>query len=562
MCIFTRFRYLCLHEKFKIAHPCDKASLDRNGVLTCPDDPNPRLDDGKTHMCGPRTYGIGVCGSIHCAWYFSILPIGDYGDDKRFGNSKSFEDDTEIVDSPEAREDRVARWYHLLNADQQLDHYQTEYPLPYHKRSTAGRALQDFPYGAAVLPLDTLQWQELNPICLDPAKLQWAVFSRILPASVVDGRKSNTISPVQPTAGPFKLAGDHKCPKKYGICKKCGMNIGDPALRNATLAHRQIVAFQALRDHDRAQPVLKGTVWDPSVDLVWDDEKGDYCKVATTNHHLEIRDPPNPVATTDFAFAPSTAQPIDSPAAFHEQSTFPLAEVTVESSMQLGFPEGMDWQDFAEASTSCPLVAALETTSGALYWPDLESSTGNVSGDAPLSSLSLSSQKLDPRDPFYFDPSISYDENFSATADQIDFSSFPDPTISASIAAAGQLFNNNSDNDGDISMEATAEPSESTGDQLDDLCFHQFPDPAVVSNNSTATTTFPGSDYVQQVENFIAEQQVANDSSYRPSAATMTVLVQMVRQAAMDGGFSRMSYDEEANALFEMMMQHAIAGIL
>jgi hypothetical protein len=42
----------------------------------------------------------------------------------------------------------------------------------------------------------------------------------------------------------------------------------------------------------------------------------------------------------------------------------------------------------------------------------------------------------------------------------------------------------------------------------------------------------------------------------------MTVLVQMVRQAAMDGGFSRMSYDEEANALFEMMMQHAIAGIL
>jgi hypothetical protein len=273
MCILTRFRYLCLHEKLKIAHACEKAYLDRNGVLTCPDDPDPQLDDGKAHMCGPRTFGIGVCSSIHCAWHFSILPLGDYGDDKH-GNSTSFEDDTEISDSPEAREDREDRWYRLLNADQQLDHYQTEYPLPYDQRSPSGRALLEFPYGAAVTPVDSLQWQELNPKVLNPVKLQWCVFHRLLPASVVDGRKSKTISPLQPNAGPFKLTGSHKCPKKHGICKKCGANIGNRALKEKTLAYRQAAALNALTDEDSGKQDLKGTVWDPSVDLKWDDEKG------------------------------------------------------------------------------------------------------------------------------------------------------------------------------------------------------------------------------------------------------------------------------------------------
>jgi hypothetical protein len=37
--------------------------------------------------------------------------------------------------------------------------------------------------------------------------------------------------------------------------------------------------------------------------------------------------------------------------------------------------------------------------------------------------------------------------------------------------------------------------------------------------------------------------------------------VQMVRQAD-NGSVSRPSYDAEANQIFEMMMQHAIAGLL
>jgi hypothetical protein len=374
MSIFTRFRYLCLHEKLKIAHACDKATLDRNGVLTCPDDPNPQLDDRKSHMCGPRTYGIGVWASIHCAWHLSILPLGDYGDDKKTGNSTSFEDDTEIVDSPEAREDRVARWYRLLNADQQLDHYQTEYPLPYDQRSSAGRALLEFPYGAAVTPLDSLQWQELNPKLLNPSMLQWCVFHRVLPASVVDGRKSKTISPIQPTAGPFKIAGSHKCPKKHGICKKCGANIGDRSLKEKTLAHRQNIAFTALENEDMAKGDLKGTVWDPSVDLKWDDEKGAYARVQTTDqdHDSQTQNDPYPASSSGPAFVPPTAQPADTSDVFYDQAAAPLVNENLASSMELGFPDGMGWQDFTEAPSTTSLVTKTETIAGDLYCPGLD----------------------------------------------------------------------------------------------------------------------------------------------------------------------------------------------
>ena len=420
MCVFTRFRFLCLHEKLKIAHACDKAALDRNGVLTCPDDPDPQLDDGKEHLCGARAYGVGVCGSIHCTWNFSILPWGDYGDDKRSGKSTSFEDDTAIIDSPEARKDRVARWYHLLDAGQQLDHFQTEYPLPYDQRSTAGRALLEFPYGAAVTPLDSLQWQELNPKLLDPAKLQWCVFHGLLPASVVDGRKSDTISPIKPTAGPFKLTGSHKCPKKHGICKKCGANIGDHRLKEKTLAHRQATALKALTNEDSTKKDLKGTVWDPSVDLEWDDERGEYAKVSTNqDHDFQTNNAPYPASNSDSAFAPSTAQQVDSSDAFHDQNAAPLVNDGLANSIELGFPDGMDWQDFTEASTSSPLITPAEAAAGGQFWPDTNytypTETATYSSSLP--------QQPDARlrNPSLFDPSTSCTEDFSASAEHIDF---------------------------------------------------------------------------------------------------------------------------------------------
>lgn len=498
MCIFTRFRYLCLHEKFKIAKACNKATLDRNSVLTCPNDPGPQPDDGKPHDCSSRTYGIGVCDSIHCAWHFSLLPLGDYGDDKLSGKNTSFENDTEIIDTPEAREDRVARWYRLLNADQQLDHYKTEYPLPYDQRSTAGRALLEFPYGAAVGPWDTLQWQELNPLHLNPAMLQWLVLSRVLPASVVDGRKSNTISPLQPDKGPFKkLTNAHKCRKKHGICKKCGANIGDRALKEATLAYRQKAALIALKVEDGGKADLKGTVWDPSVDLKWDDATGRYTKVQT-NHELQDSDATYQ-ASSDSSFASPKTQQVEIPAVFHDQDKTLLFDNSGDTNTEeLGFPDGMGWQDFTESATSAIIVTPLATTTGSLYWPDLDFPPGI--GELLFSSSQ--SGKQQQHDPFFSDPSSS--------------DSFP---LSSSL------------------------PSEQTT--------------FIQQSSSTAPASLE-----KQIGNFIAEQQIANDSDYSPSPATLRVLAQMMRQATAAGGTVRPSYDAEANELFEMMMQHSLAGLL
>jgi hypothetical protein len=569
MCIFTRFRYLCLHEKFKIALACDKAALNRNGVLTCPDDPNPQIDDGKSHMCGPRTYGIGVCASVHCAWHLSILPLGDYGDDKKTGNSTNFEDDTEILDSPEAREDRVARWYHLLNADQQLDHCKTEYPLPYDQRSSAGRALLEFPYGAAVTPLDSLQWQELNPKLLNPSMLQWCVLHRVLPASVVDGRKSKTISPIQPTAGPFKLAGSHKCPKKHGICKKCGANIGDRSLREKTLAHRQNVAITALENEDSAKQDLKGTVWDPSVDLKWDDEKSVYVKVQTTinqDREFQTQDEPYLASSSNSAFAPPTAQPVNTSDIFYEQDTAPLASDGLANSMELGFPDGMDWQDFAEAPTTTALVTKTEAIAGNMYHPGLDFPHASA-GVPPSSPPQQPDDRL--REPFLFNPSNSFTQDSAATAEHIDFASL----------GSGDVFG---DFDGDLSMDVEDDDYNNQDETASEFALDlDFPSPpsaqytaaadpynanSITSQTpgairSRATSTFPAASYEKQVEHFVAEQQIANDTDYQPPAETLRVVVQMVRQAAV-GSVARPSYDAEANQIFEMMMQHAIAGLL
>jgi hypothetical protein len=74
------------------------------------------------------------------------------------------------------------------------------------------------------------------------------------------------------------------------------------------------------------------------------------------------------------------------------------------------------------------------------------------------------------------------------------------------------------------------------------------------------TTAYPTASCEKQVEHFIMEQQIANDTNYQPPVETVRVVVQMVRQAE-NGGIARPSYDAEANEIFERMMQHAIAGI-
>lgn len=379
MCIYTHFRYLCLHEKLKIAHPCHKAALDPHGILTCPEDTNPQVNDGIHRTYGDRTYGVGVCSSIHCAWDHSVLPVGDYGDNKRFGNDKSFEDDTEIVDTLESREGRVDRWYRLLDADQQLDHYQTQYPLPLHERSAPGNALLNFPHGAAVMAaLDTLKWQELNPVCLTPAMLQWCVFSRLLPASVVDGRNSDTLSPHKPIAGPFKPTFFHTCPKKRGICKVCGENIGHPALKHDTLSYRQNVALTDLMIEDMAKEDPMGTVLDPSVDLKWDDENSQYLKVSSGD------DPANGNAKIET----STTQAVHAAAALNGQA-IPLDNHGADTSTAFDYEAGMDWEWEALPAgadiDACRQDGPATTNTSGPYWPN---SSFQGIDDLPLASHS------------------------------------------------------------------------------------------------------------------------------------------------------------------------------
>ena len=409
MCIYTHFRYLCLHEKLKIAHPCRKAALDPHGILTCPEDTNPQVNDGVQRTYADRTYGVGVCSSIHCAWDHSILPVGDYGDNKRFRNNKSFENDTEIVDTPEAREGRVDRWYRLLDADQQLDHYQTQYPLPRHERSAPGNALLNFPHGAAVVTaLDTLKWQELNPVCLTPAMLQWCVFSRLLPASVVDGRNSDIISPHKPIAGPFKPTFNHTCPKKRGICKVCGENIGHPALKQDQLSYRQHVALPDLMIEDLAKENPMGTVLDPSVDLKWDEENSQYFKVpgGEDPQMLEAMYPANgsPELETSTTQVAHAATALDGKA-------MPLDNKGAGISTAFDFDAGMDWEwEFfpvgADTNASGQDGPAATSLSGP-YWPD---SAFPGIDDLPLASQSELALKT-----FAFDNDSTLGTDFGAS---------------------------------------------------------------------------------------------------------------------------------------------------
>ena len=177
------------------------------------------------------------------------------------------------------------------------------------------------------------------------------------------------------------------------------------------------------------------------------------------------------------------------------------------------------------------------------------------------------------REPFSFDSSISFTEDPAATAEQIDFA----------FLGSGAVFG---DFDGDMSMDAVFDAGDDDDDynNQDETASEfalDFPSPPgsqyiaatdpynanLISSetpcpiSSSATSTFPTASYEKQVEHFVAEQQIANATDYQPSAKTLRVVGQMVRQAAV-GGVSRPSYDAEANEIFEMMMQHAIAGLL
>lgn len=295
MCIYSRFRFLCMHEKLKISEVCEQATYDQHGELFCRHDPDANLNDGRPRTYADRTYGVGICPSIHCAWAQSLLPLGEFGDATTFPDGVSFADDTEIDPSRAARQARVDRWYELLDDNQKLQHYSNEYPLPAHLRSAAGQSLLEHPLVDAVNPVG-LKWEELNPQCLHPAALQYCIYSRLLPASIVDDSGKKTVSPLKPIVGPFSIPADHECAEERGICKGCGRNIGDPVAKEATLIYRQDLALAELMREDITEEDARGTAFDPATKLKWDDAESKYIKLPQVYEtiHAAGNTPENP----------------------------------------------------------------------------------------------------------------------------------------------------------------------------------------------------------------------------------------------------------------------------
>jgi hypothetical protein len=234
----------------------------------------------------------------------------------------------------------------------------------------------------------------------------------------------------------------------------------------------------------------------------------------------------------------------------------------------------MDWQDFTEASTSSPLITSAEAVAGGQYWPDSNYSTGTAA------HLSSSPQQPDERlrAPLSFDPSTSFTQDLSASAEHIDFAAHLGPDAGVfNNSSSGDIFmdtdmdyNNQDETAPEYALSTpptipqttnkntTTVPQQRSSSSYDpNLISPQAPGPI----SSIVTTMFPTLSCEKQVENFILEQQIANETDYQPPAETVRVVVQMVRQAEM-GGVARPSYDAEANQIFEMMMQHAIAGLL
>jgi hypothetical protein len=540
MCIYTRFQYLCLHEKLKLQKPCDKAVKDPQGILTCPDAPSVQTIDET-----PRTYGVGVCSSIHCAWNYSILPVGDYGDKSRFGDSTSFEDDTEIEDSLAAREDRIDRWFRLLTVDQQLDHFSTKYPIPDYERSIAGQAFLNFPFGAAAVgSWETLRWEELNPLYLTPAMLQWCVLNRLLPASVVDDRKSRTITPLKPIFGPFAVEGPHECPERHGICNSCGANIGNKVLKEATLAYRQDVALAELLDGDRAKGDLRGTAWDPHVDLKWDDGKGEYCRAPGTAH--VANDALYPTISNP-AFVSLTTPTVDTAAVFSGQNA-PLADDTTQDDMDVDLDPragGMTWDQFVQSSPSDEYPW---TPGSAPAWRESDFPCNNAFSTPPQEELAMSKFSLnsDFSRGTDFDTAASFDTGPKADIDYGQADTTQPLREWIEYLNISQLKGNNR-LDSNVQ-----EPHFASPDTIDD--------PMITDDSGGDSTSF---NLNNPTNAFSTEKDTTDQTmneSYHYSPETLNLVNQMLRQA-FTGGVPRPSYDHAANALFEGMLQYRRAGL-
>ena len=560
MCIYSHFQYLCLHEKLKIIRACSKAFKDSQGVLTCPDAPNLQANDNTHRTFGHRTYGVGVCSSIHCAWSHGILPCGDFGNNKRFGKSTSFEDDTEIEDSPTLREERVSCWFRLLDADQQLDHCKTEYPLPEHELSPAGRALLRFPSGAGVIDsVDTLRWQELNPLYLTPAMLQWCVLYRLLPANIADNRKSKTITPHKPVLGPFRPQGFHTCPKSRGICRVCGENIGSEKLKQKTLSYRQNMALIALLEETCVQADPKGTVWDPSIKLEWDDNTGKYRKIQT---NFPVYDAPYP-ASSNPAFVPSTTQAVETAAVFARQ-VVPLADGGNYASTDSGLTAGMDWEHFVmddklDKEFSAVLDAHHWPTSDFLYTTSLPTmpqtdsdmnknfsyDTGALFGAGTDTSFNADTGKhsglpgsqfntFTHAQPSQFNTTTyQYPTSQSQLTNQVPTSQYTSLPFGSSMNQSDQMF------------------------QLPNVQSRVFDDPMITCDaGEDLSSSAP------PVSGFSAEQKSTADQARDDfSPETLELTREMLRQAS-NGGVARPSDDPAANALFEQVLQFRRAGLV
>jgi hypothetical protein len=540
MCIYTHFTYLCLHEKLKMQKPCNKATTDSQGVVTCPDTPNVYNIDFTHRTYAQRTYGVGVCSNIHCAWNHSILPFGDYGNGKKFSKSTSFEDDTEIDDSPAAREERVGRWFKLLSADQQLDHFKTQYPLPEHELSVAGRALVNFPHdGAMFEDQNTLRWQELNPLYLTPAMLQWCIFNRLLPASIADTRKSKTITPHKPILGPFQPKGAHKCSKKHGICKICGENIGNKKLKEKTLSYHQTMALTTLLDEDTAKN--EHTAFAPNIDLKWDDKEGKWLKVPT-NFPISY-DAPYP-ASSDPVFVPSTTQGVDTAAVFGGQDVL-FANSGHNTGMALDLTGGMDWESFVQDDSlenySMTPRSAPFTTSNATGLPVMSQAGLDMNDFSSNTDFSFGAD---------FGTAASIDTGTQAGFDfglpETDFNPFDfnsEPISSVTSTTADPLHGALSANFGPADQVQQVVSSDSVDDPMSGC--------AIGTDDLSLQIL---------IDDFVIDREMIGQATELFSPETLNLVYQMLRQDS-NGGVAGPSYDPAANELFQQVLQYKRTGL-
>jgi hypothetical protein len=361
-------------------------------------------------------------------------------------------------------------------------------------------------------------------------------------------------------------------PKETRHLQGLRRDIGDRKLKEKTLSYRQNMALTALLQETCVQDDPKGTVWDPTVELEWDDDKVKYRKIQT---NFPVYDAPYPVSSNP-AFVPSVTQAVDTAAVFGGQDV-PLADGGIFASTDFGLTAGMDWDSFVmDATLDKEFSAILDAHS---------QPTSDFLGTASLPRMPR--YDLDMSNNFSFNTSPSFGAgldntldtdagnntglNFRLPGSQLDTFTNPQPsgfdtTTYQSPYSQSQLTNRFP------TSQHTSKPSNPFTNQLEHNALFSNPDqmfqlPNVVSDSIddpmiTCDSGEDQSSFARPIGDFVIEQGATADQARDGfSPETLELTREMLRQAS-NGGVARPSDDPAANALFEQVLQFKRAGLV